>query len=232
MPFEAQDELALPKPVDSSARWPQQLLRSSRNRHIPGITFSSPRMTNIKIGHPVLFPISVLLVPFLGLCTLFALVATTAEAWQEHAQSQWPQVTATVINCGLNRSNTRQRSTYYIRCHLSYAIGTEQNASTVHSGYAPSREVWQYPRNQIEPLETWVERHPPGTQLAVRYDLANHRRILIASDYMPLAGPRTPTNLKLLAFAAASFVAALAIAWLTRPASGWRQQTSSVPLAR
>jgi hypothetical protein len=37
-----------------------------------------------------------LLVVLLGLCTIFATVVTVAEAWQEHAQARWPQVTARV----------------------------------------------------------------------------------------------------------------------------------------
>jgi hypothetical protein len=42
-----------------------------------------------------------LLVVFSGLCTIFVLVATAAQAWQEHAQARWPEVTARVEKCGL-----------------------------------------------------------------------------------------------------------------------------------
>ena len=38
----------------------------------------------------------ILLGGFLGLCTIFVLVVTAFEAWQEHAQAQWPQVTASI----------------------------------------------------------------------------------------------------------------------------------------
>jgi hypothetical protein len=36
----------------------------------------------------------IVLVVLLGLCTTFALVVTAAQAWQEHAQARWPEVTA------------------------------------------------------------------------------------------------------------------------------------------
>jgi hypothetical protein len=46
------------------------------------------------------------LVVFSGLCTVLALVLTASEAWQEHARERWPQVTAHVDSCGLERVST------------------------------------------------------------------------------------------------------------------------------
>jgi hypothetical protein len=154
---------------------------------------------------------------FAGLCTIFALVVTAAEAWQEHAQAQWPETTAQVDRCYLHQTSTGRRNRYYIDCRLSYAVGAEQMAAHVYSAYVPSREVPQYPPNQIGPLEDWVDRHPPGTEMAVRYDPAKpSKMVLIATDMPRAGGPHTANNLKLLGFFAASSVMLLALARVWR----------------
>ena len=157
------------------------------------------------------------LAAFLGLCTIFVSVVTVAEAWQEHAQELWPEATARVESCGLVRSSTGRRQNFYIRCRLSYVVGAEENATNVSSGYVPSREIWQYPPNQIAPFEEWVDEHPQGTPIVVRYDPANHKKVVLVANYMPRGGPRTPNNLKLLEVCAGGFLVLLAIARLTRP---------------
>ena len=150
---------------------------------------------------------------FAGLCTLFVLVVTAVEAWQEHTQAQWPETTARVEGCTLDQTSTGRRNRYYIDCRLSYALGTEEIAAHVYSAPAPSREVWQYPPNQIGPLEDWVDRHPPGTPMAVRYDPAKHNKIVLVATDMPRAGgPHTANDLKLLGFFTASSVLLLTIA--------------------
>lgn len=142
---------------------------------------------------------------------------TVYEAWQEHAQAEWPETTATVDRCYLHQTSTRSRNRYYIDCRLSYAVGTEEIAAHVYSAPAPSREVWQYPPNQIGPLEDWVDRHPPGTEMTVRYDPARHNKIvLVATDMPRAAGPHTASNLKLLGFFTASSVLLLSLARVWR----------------
>ena len=89
------------------------------------------------------------LVVFSGLCTIFASVVTAAQAWQEHAQSRWPEVTAHVDRCALNQTSSGRREKYYIHCRLSYTVGAEQNMANVYSSNVPSPEIWQYPPNQI-----------------------------------------------------------------------------------
>jgi len=37
-----------------------------------------------------------------GLCTVFALVVTTAQAWQEHSHTEWPEARASVQTCGVS----------------------------------------------------------------------------------------------------------------------------------
>jgi uncharacterized protein DUF3592 len=161
--------------------------------------------------------VAALLGLFAGLCTLFALVVTAAEAWQEHVQAQWPETTARVDRCYLHQTSTGRRNRYYIDCRLSYAVGTEQIAAHVYSAPVPSHEIPQYPTNQIGPLEDWVERHPPGTPMAARYDPTKHNKIvLVATDMPRAAAPHTASNLKLLGFFAASSILLLAIARVWR----------------
>jgi Protein of unknown function (DUF3592) len=159
------------------------------------------------------------LVAFSGLCTIFVSVATAAQALQEHAQARWPEVTARVDTCGLNRTSSNGRRKFYIQCRLSYAVGAEQNATNVYSSNVPSPEIWQYPPNQIAPFEEWVDAHPQGTPIVVRYDPADHKKVVLVANYMPRGGPHTPDNLKLLEVCAGSFLILLTIALLTRPRS-------------
>jgi len=157
-----------------------------------------------------------LLVAFVGLCTVFVAVVTAAQAWQERAEARWPEVTARVDSCGLNRTSSNGRHRFYIQCRLSYAVGTEQNATNIYSGHVPAPEIPQYPPNQIAPFEQWVDEHPQGTPIVVRYDPANHGKAVLAANYMPRGGPHTPNNLKLLEVCAGSFLVLLTIALLTR----------------
>lgn len=154
---------------------------------------------------------------FAGLCTLFALVVTAGEAWQEHAQAQWLETTARVDQCTLHQTSTGRRDRYYIDCRLSYAVGTEQIAAHAYSAPVPSREVPQYPPNQIGPLEDWLDRHPPGTPMAVRYDPVKHNKMVLVATDMPRAGgPHTANDLKLLGVFAASSVLLLSLARVWR----------------
>jgi len=171
-----------------------------------------------------------LLVALFGLCTIFALVVTATEAWKERAQLRWPQVTAHVDRCDLIRTSTGRRSRLYVRCRLNYAIGAEQDATNLYSVNVPSPEVWQYPPNQVAPFEAWVDAHPRGTPIVVRYDPARHTKVALVSDYMPRGGPRTATNLRLLESFAVGFLVLLTIAKITRARSALQNETASIPL--
>jgi hypothetical protein len=168
-------------------------------------------------GHILMWLGLTVLVAFSGLCTIFVSVATAAQAWQEQAQTRWSEVTARVDGCGLNRTSSGRREKFYIHCRLSYAVGAEQNVTNVYSGNVPSPEIWQYPPNQIAPFKEWVDEHPQGTPIVVRYDPANHAKVVLVANYMPRGGPRTPNNVKLLEVCAGSFLVLLTIARITRP---------------
>ena len=193
--------------------------------------FAGLKMTTgtVQKGPLMWLGLSVLAALF-GLCTIFASVVTVAEAWQEHLQSRWPEVTARVDDCGLARSSTGRRQNFHIRCRLSYAVGAEQAAANIYSTNVPSAEIWQYPPNQIAPFEEWVDEHPEGTPIVVRYDPANHTKVVPVTDNVPRDGPRTPNNVKVLEFFAGGFLVLLTTARITRPRSLGQTAHSSMPL--
>ena len=77
-----------------------------------------------------------------GLCTVFALVVTVAEGWQEHAQAQWPEAKAHIEKYYLHQSSRGRRDRYYIDCRLSYVVGAEEFVAKVYSGSVPAPTVW------------------------------------------------------------------------------------------
>ena len=157
---------------------------------------------------------------FAGLCSIFALVLTVAQGWQEHAQAQWPEATGLVQRCGLD-IYTNKPQAYWIDCRIRYLVGAEEIVTEVHSRStpAPRRVIAQYPAMQFGLMQEWVDEHPPETPIAVHYDPANPRKAALVATDMPLGGPRTPNNLKLLGIAAGSCALLLAIAGITRPSS-------------
>jgi hypothetical protein len=158
---------------------------------------------------------------FAGLCSIFALVVTVAQGWQEHAQAQWPQATALVQQCGLDIYIHRPEA-YWINCRIRYLVGAEEIVTTVHSRStpAPRRVIWQYPAMQFGLMQEWVDQHPSGTPIAVHYDPANYKTAVLVATDMPLGGPSTPNNLKLLEVTSGICVLLLAIARIIRPSSG------------
>jgi hypothetical protein len=159
---------------------------------------------------------------FAGLCTVFTLVVTAAQASQDHAHAQWPEATAQVQRCDLD-NYAHQPEWYRIDCSVSYTVRGEEIVSHVYSLSTPGPRRWEYPQQQLqqqlERLQEWVDAHPKGTPIAVHYDPASHRKAVLVVTDMPRGGPPTPGNLKLLGIAAASCVVLLAIARITRPRS-------------
>jgi hypothetical protein len=143
------------------------------------------------------------------MCTLFAAVVTVAEAWQERAQSRWPEVTAYIDSCRMDRTSTGRRNGYYIDCRLSYFVGDAQQAASIYSRTVPGPDVWQYPRNQIGPLQDWMEAHPPGTPISVRYDPADHAKVVLVATDMPGVGPMRGSNIRQIEFWGGSFLVLL-----------------------
>jgi hypothetical protein len=154
---------------------------------------------------------------FSGLCAIFAFVVTSLQAWQEHTQAQWPEVTARVERCAVVLY-TYKPENYRIDCRLTYAAGADTVAADVYSltTPAPRRVIGKHPAAQVELMEDWVEEHPEGTPMVVHYDPANPKKAALVKTDMPRGGPRTPSNLKLLEFFAAASVVLLAVARITK----------------
>ena len=188
-------------------------------------------MTTGKVQPGALLRLGLMtLVLLFGLCTVFAAVATAAVAWQEDRQARWPEVTARVVKCAITRASTNSGRQMYIRCRLGYAVGAEQNAATIYSRRFASPEVAQYPANQDAPYVDWVNDHPQGSTMVVRYDPANHNKIVQAEAYMPGGGPQTHSNVQLLEFFGGGFVVLLTIARITRARDLRQNGSYSVPM--
>jgi hypothetical protein len=187
--------------------------------------------TGMRPKRQLLYLGLVVLVAFSGLCTIFVSVTTATQAWQEHAEARWPQVTARVDQCLLQRTSTRGRKRLYVNCDLSYAVGAEQYAAKIFSRQFPAPEVWQDPPDQAAPFAEWVDGHPPGTPILVRYDPVGHNKVVLVAADAPFGGPHTPNNVKLLEVCAVSFLVLLTIARITRPRSPWKIRYSSMPLS-
>ncbi len=139
-----------------------------------------------------------------GLCTVFALVVTAAQGWQEHAHGAM---------AGGNGAGSAMRPGYLhaqagvVLDRLQHQLYGWRGGNCVprysRSTPAPRRVIWQYPPEQFERLQEWVDAHPEGTPIAVHYDPANHSKAVLVATDMPLGGPRTPGNLRLLGIAAA-----------------------------
>jgi hypothetical protein len=151
---------------------------------------------------------------FFGLCTIFALVVTAAEAWRENAQAKWPAAKARIQRCGVDPYGSGRRASYRIQCRISYLVGDEEIVTKVGSRSIPSpqRMIWEYPSGRLDRMEAWANGHPQGTAMAVHYDPANHKNAVLVVTDMPLGGPHTPDNLKLLTIAAVGCVVMLSIA--------------------
>jgi hypothetical protein len=150
---------------------------------------------------------------FTGLCALFALVVTAAQAWQEHAEAQWPEATAQVQQCGLHLYSRRYQK-YWIQCDIHYEVHGQEIAARVHalSAADPSRVIWESSPGGFGRMQEWVDEHPQGATIRVHYDPRHTQKALIFENGVPLGGPKTPDNLKLLGFFAVSCVVMVTIA--------------------
>jgi hypothetical protein len=152
-----------------------------------------------------------------GLSTIFVLVMTAAQAWQEHNQAQWPATMAQVQSCSLD-IYTYQSDAYWINCSVSYQVNSEKITSRVHSLTisSPRGVIGQNPSGQFDRMQAWVDVHPEGTPIKVHYDPVNYGKAVLVETDMPRGGPQAPNGLKLLGYCAASFVLILAISRIVR----------------
>lgn len=148
---------------------------------------------------------------FAAICTIFALVVTIVEALREHAQVSWPSATATIQRCAVDtyvKSRNGNRSTRSrISCDIQYAATGIDVQSRLHSTSSSSDK-------DVSRMQQWVSAHKSGGEIAIRYNPFDSKSVVVAEPNMPFAGPHTPNNLKLLAFAIAAFVVLYSLARL------------------
>ena len=66
-------------------------------------------LKNLPKGRRLVLLFASLLGLTAALCTVFALVVTAAEAWQDHVHAQWPEASAQVQQCGLDIYTQKRR---------------------------------------------------------------------------------------------------------------------------
>ena len=65
-------------------------------------------------------------------------------------------------------------------------------------------------------MQSWVDHHPKGTSIHVRYDSANHAKVVLVDADMPLGDATTPGNLRLLGIFTAISAPILALGLIVR----------------
>ena len=142
-----------------------------------------------------------------ALFTAFAAVVSAAIAWLEYRQRQWPSASARIERCEVKpyqRSTGRRlpHSAYFVACEISYKTAHAQMVTaTIHSRRIASPErTWPDTGPRIAQMQSWVDQHPVGATIEVHYDPANPRHALLTSTDMPLGGPQTADNVKVLLF--------------------------------
>jgi hypothetical protein len=143
---------------------------------------------------------------FAGLCTIFALLATIADAWREHVQQGWPAPTAT-ISALLARSVTSETGDLLARC-LRHRICGKRRRNQVEDQLAQHCGGCGDPRRA---------KHGRGSAMEIHYDPADGKKAVLTTTDMPEAGPRTPNNVRLLLIA---FVACVVMLTTARLLSG------------
>jgi hypothetical protein len=147
-----------------------------------------------------------------GIGTIFVLVVSVSDAWREHTQRGWPEATATIRQCSVERyiplSRRNRAPVWHIECRISYRAGSDPIETQIRSGSLGTPLAGGSP----EEMRTWVAAHPRGGTITVHYDPGEPRTAVLTETDMPAAGPRTPSNLKLLLIAAAGFLGLMMLA--------------------
>src|SRR5215469_2383771 len=137
-----------------------------------------------------------LLAVFAGLCAVFALIVSVADAWREHVQQTWPEVTATVQRCSVDPHIPIRGSRaplWTIHCRIAYRVGGDEIEGRIESRSTTSG--WG---GNLDGMQRWASGHRSGSSFVVHYDPANPKMVVLTKTDMPSAGPRTPSNLRLL----------------------------------
>jgi uncharacterized protein DUF3592 len=125
---------------------------------------------------------------YLGvLCALFAAGATVADRSAERERAAWPQATAVVQRCDVERVYSRMRNAggpqWHIQCNGRITID-EKPVGVSFRSHGVSRA------GEVEEMRRWVQRHHAGTSIPVRYDPDRPRSAVAEPSSMPYSGSR------------------------------------------
>jgi Protein of unknown function (DUF3592) len=148
---------------------------------------------------------------FAGLCTVFALIVSVADKWQEHVQESWPEVTAIVERCSVDPyvliESARRDPVWHIGCRIGYRADSTQIETRIRSRSTASG--WG---GRMERMQQWVALHRPGSPIVVHYNPTDPKTAVLTATDMPDGGPRTPNNLRLLLISSVACLGLLTIA--------------------
>ena len=112
---------------------------------------------------------------FAGLCTVFALIVSVADKWQEHVQESWPEVTAIVERCSVDPyvliESARRDPVWHIGCRIGYGADSTQIETRIRSRSTASGWV-----GRMERMQQWVALHRPGSPIVVHYNPTDQDR--------------------------------------------------------
>jgi hypothetical protein len=107
--------------------------KSMDDSHVTTWKWTSPRTTKPPTTQGLISLFGL----FAGLCTVFALVATAYDAWQERAQENWPETIATIEWPSIDSYRAFKSAggglTSFIRCRIRYLAGAEEVHSSIRS---------------------------------------------------------------------------------------------------
>lgn len=148
---------------------------------------------------------------FAGLCTVFALIVSATDKWQEQAQERWPEVTATIERCSVDPyvplESASREPVWHIGCRIGYRADSTQIETSIRSRSTASG--WG---GHMERMHQWVALHRPGSPIVVHYNPTDPKTAALTATDMPDAGPRTPNNLRLLLISSVACLGLLTIA--------------------
>jgi Protein of unknown function (DUF3592) len=145
----------------------------------------------------------------MGLFAIFVLIAAAVDWRDETAQAHWPVVSALIDRGEVTASRRAQSDGGGMTWKLDYRVHFDLNGQEqIASISLPSATS----ESQGAELQSWAARHRRGDQIDVRYDPSRPSRAIFASGAVPIAGPRTHSDLVLVMVFAVASVGLLALA--------------------
>lgn len=118
--------------------------------------------------------------------TLFMIVKTATDTFQESKQAKWPRAVATITQQVVRKYSGRH-DVWRIESEVRYSVDGEKLTSNIQSRVGGFTE--------LKAMRSWASQHQPGTSLPVRYDPQHHNTVVPDAGDMPESGPQVPDDL-------------------------------------